>query len=236
MAKAQAKLKKTSGLITSFALIILCQQNSSLAQSQCSASECRMNQSTGTSSSVGVGVTSTFGVNSSAQSSPNYNTSSSASLVLNAFNSNTASDTGYNTSIQAIGSKASDAPINIKITSETIQTKNKDGKTTEEYTDAKQQTTSDKFMENGSSASNADFSAEGFGAMQDLRFKGTSDSDNGSQFKTEVLPVITLDEQGNQKVVTGYSTGNASANAQTATRFQADITTSNFVNAFMSSF
>ena len=208
----------------------------SWSQSQCSASECRMNQSTGTSSSVGVGVTSTFGVSSSAQSSPNYNTSASASLVLNAFDSKTSNDLGYNTSIQAIGSKASDTPINIKITSETIQTKNKDGQTTQEYTDVKQQTSSDSFTESGSSISNADFSAEGFGAMQDLRFKGTSESDNGSQFKSEVIPVITLDEQGNQKPATGYSTGNSSANAQTGTRFQADITTSNFVNAFMSSF
>ena len=202
--------------------------------SSCPSSECRFNQSTGTSNTVGVGITSSFGVNSSAQSSPSYNTSASASLVLNSFDN--GSDLGYNTSIQAIGTQASDKPVNITIGTETIQSKNKDGLTTSKFSDDEQSVSSNKFIEGGSSSSTADFSAEGFGALQDLRFKGASDTNEGSQFKSEVLPIVVLDSQGNQTVGSGYSTGNSSATAQTSTRFQADITTSSFVNAFMSSY
>ena len=205
-----------------------------IAPSSCSASECRFNQSTGTSNTVGVGVTSSFGVNSSAQGSPNYNTSASASLVLNSFDS--ASDSGFNSSVQTIGANATDSPVNIKIGTESIQSKNKDGLTTQKFSDAEQSVSSNKFVEGGSSSSTADFSAEGFGALQDLRFKGSSDTKEGSQFKSEVLPVVVLDSQGNQSMGSGYSTGNSSAGAQTSTRFQADITTSSFVNAFMSSY
>jgi hypothetical protein len=223
---------------TSFAfLLALLNQGSAIAQiTSCAATECRMNQTSGTSSSVGVGVTSTFGVSSSASSSPGYNTSATASLVLNAFDSNVSKDLGYNSNIQSIGSKTSDAPINIKITSETIQTKNKDGATTQDFGDKTQKTASEQFIDNSSTVSNAEFSAEGFGASQDLRFKGKSDAGNSTEFKTEVTPIIKLDKDGNQIIGTEYATSNASANAQTGSRFQADINTSNFANSFMSTF
>ncbi len=203
--------------------------------SSCSASECRFNQSSGTSNTVGVGVNSSFGVSSSAQSSPNYNTSASASLVLNAFDAKSA-DLGYNSSTQSIGSKDSSAPIKILIGTDTIQSKNKDGVTSQKFSDAEQSVSSNKFVEGGTSSSTADFTAEGFGALQDLRFKGSSDSNEGSEFKSDVVPVVVLDSAKQQIINSGYGTGNSSASAQTSTRFQADITTSNFVNAFMSSY
>lgn len=203
--------------------------------SSCSASECRFNQSSGTSNTVGVGVTSSFGVSSSAQSSPTYNTSASAALILNAFDSK-SSELGYNSSTQSIGSRASDAPIKILIGTDTIQSKNKDGVTTQKFSDSEQSVSSDKFVEGGTSSSKADFTAEGFGATQDLRFKGTSVGNDGSAFMTEVAPVVVRSTDGNQIINSGYGTGNSSASAQTSTRFQADITTSNFVNAFMSSY
>jgi hypothetical protein len=206
------------------------------AQFTCPVSECRMNQSTGTSSSVGVGVTSSFGVNSSAQSTSNYNASSSASLVLNSFDQDLSNQLGYNTSIQAIGSQASDSPIAITITSETIQNKSKSG-------DDSQYFNATNYTGDESSTSNAEFNAAGFGAMQDLRFKGGSqtvsdpvfgdivvDEGAGSTFKADVIKII--DKAGAPE----FGTGNANSGAETRTRFQADITTSNFVNAFMSAF
>jgi len=223
-----------------FSFLISSFEHSALAQtlptpSSCTASECRFNQSSGTSNTVGVGVNSSFGVSSSAQSSPNYNTSASAVLILNAFDAK-SSESGFNSSTQSIGSSASDAPIKILIGTETIQSKNKDGVTTQKFSDAEQSVSSDKFVEGGTSSSKADFSAEGFGATQDVRFKGTTDSNEGSAFKSEVAPVVVRSSDGNQIINSGYGTGNSSASAQTSTRFQADITTSNFVNAFMSSY
>ena len=201
----------------------------------CAVSQCTMNQSMGTSSSVGVGVTSSFGVNSSAQSTSNYNASSSASLVLNSFNGDTASQLGYNTSIQAIGSQASESPISVTINSETIQAKSKDGSSTQTYSDSEQAFNAKNFTENGSTASAADFTAEGFGAMQDLRFKGAPDPTAGEQVpgSTFAADVIKILDKANAPEL---GTGNANSGAETRTRFQADITTSNFVNAFVSAF
>jgi hypothetical protein len=201
----------------------------------CAVSQCTMNQSMGTSSSVGVGVTSSFGVNSSAQSTSNYNASSSASLVLNTFNGDPAGQLGYNTSIQAIGKQASDSPISVTINSETVQAKTKDGSSTQTYSDKEQAFNAKNFTENGSTASSADFTAEGFGAMQDLRFKGAPDPVSaeqvpGSTFAADVIKIL---DKANAPEL---GTGNANAGAETRTRFQADITTSNFVNAFVSAF
>lgn len=238
MTNLQPKFLKSIFLIgTFFSLFTSSFEHSVSAQelTSCKSSECRFNQSRGTSNTVGVGVNSSFGVNSSAQSSPNYNTSASASLVLNAFDAN-SSDLGYNTSTQSIGSKASNAPINIVIGTDTIQTVNKDGLTTQKFSDTEQSVSSNKFVEGETSSSSADFSAEGFSAMQDLRFKGSTDSKEGSQFKSEVVPIVVRGSDGNQTINSGYGTGNSSAGAQTSTRFQADITTTNFVNAFITAY
>lgn len=200
----------------------------------CPVSECRMNQSLGTSSSVGVGVTSSFGVSATAQSTSNYNANSAASLVLSNFSPDTASQLGYNTSIQTLGNNASDAPISVKITSETVQAKSKDGVTEQDFSASNiQKFSSTNFSENGTSTSAADFTADGFGAMQDLRFQGGSasaDSSEGSTFNANVIKL--LDKVNGPEL----GTGSANSGAETRTRFQADITTSNFVNAFISSF
>lgn len=202
----------------------------------CPASECRMNQSTGTSSSVGVGVTSSFGVNSSAQSTSNYNASSTASLVLNSLDPAASSQLGYNTSIQAIGSQASEDPIAITITSNTVQNKTKSGNDAQYFN-------ATNYSGDESTSSNAEFNAAGFGALQDLRFKGGSQTVNdpvfgeiivdespGSTFNADVIKIV--DKAGGPE----FGTGNANAGAETRTRFQADITTSSFANAFMSAF
>jgi hypothetical protein len=200
----------------------------------CLVSECRMNQSSGSSSSVGVGVTSSFGVNSSAQSTSNYNASGRASLVLNAFDPALPTANTTNSSLQTVGNTSSDAPITLVIKSDSIQSKSKDG-TDSSYFNANKYTSED------GSSSNADFNAAGFSASQDLRFKGDASSSNepsatqslsdkGSTFTADVVKI--LDKSGGPEV----GTGNASAGTETRTRFQADITTSTFVNAFMSSF
>jgi len=237
----QPKLSKSILVIGSlFSLSFTSFEHSVLADtlpspSFCSRSECRFNQSSGTSTTVGVGVNSSFGVSSSAQGSSNYNSSSSASLILNAFDAKSP-DSSYNSSTQSIGSNSSDAPIKVLIGTDTIQSKNKDGVTTQIFSDSEQSTSSNNFVEGTTSSSTADFSAEGFVATQDLRFKGSPDSNDGSEFKSEVAPVVVLGTDGNQAINSGYGTGNSSATAQTSTRLQADITTSNFVNAFMSSY
>jgi hypothetical protein len=205
-------------------------------QFTCPVSECRINQSNGISNSVGVGVTSSFGVSSSAQSSSNYDSSASASLVLNSFDPATSNQYGYNTSIQAIGSQASDSPIAIEITSETIQNKTKASNDSQYFY-------STEYSGEESTTSEAVFNAEGFGAMQDLRFKGGAQTNGdsgvgdgttmegaGSVFQADVIKLL------NKTDGPEFGTGNSSANAETRTRFQADITTSNFVNAFISSF
>jgi hypothetical protein len=204
-------------------------------QFTCPKSECRMNQSSGSSSSVGVGVTSTFGVNSSAQSTSNYNASASASLVLNAFDATTPPISNVNSSLQTIGNSESNSPLTLTINSETIQSKSKDGDDASFFN-------ASKYTSDETNGSNAEFNAAGFTASQDLRFKGspqavkeesttsTSTADSGSTFKADVIKI--LNKTGGPEV----GNGNSSAGSETRTRFQADITTSAFVNAFMSSF
>jgi len=203
----------------------------------CPLSECRFNQTNGSSNSVAVGMTSSFGVNSSAQASPSYNSSASAALVLNAFDSSNTTQTKHNSSVQSIGldSNNTTTPINVSINSNTIVTKSKDGATSQEFSDTKQQSTSNNFSDNSTTTSTADFSAQGFGALQDLKFQGGSDT-GGSKFTSDVQPIINTDESGKKSTGTNYGTGSSSAGAETRTRLQAEINTSNFVNAFISTF
>lgn len=228
--------RTTTALIPALLFSMPATAQLSTGEFSCPASECRINQSSGTSSSVGVGVTSSFGVTTSAQSTSNYNASTSASLVLNSFDQTTANQLGYNTSIQAIGSQASDAPIAIEITSETVQTRSKESNESQYFN-------ATNYKGDETTASTATFNAEGFGAMQDLRFKGdvkdstdgtlnelVPGSTSGTVLKSDVTKLV--DKVGGPE----FGTGNASANAETRTRFQADITTSNFVNAFLSAF
>ena len=193
-----------------------------------------MNQAWGSSSSVGVGVTSSFGVNSSAQSTSNYNASAGASLVLNAFDASTPTTNNVNSSLQTVGNAESNSPITLTIKSDTIQSKSKDGNDAAFFN-------ASKYTSSENNSSNADFTAAGFTASQDLRFKGSnqttkettttsSSSDSGSTFKADVIKI--LDKTGGPEV----GTGNSSAGSETRTRFQADVTISNFVNTFMSSF
>ena len=227
------------------AFTMICMSDAANAESidlPAGKSEYRYNQANGNSSSVAVGITSSFGVNSSAQASPGYNASSSASLVLNTDPSGTQSGLQnlpyYNSSIQAVGSEASNSPVNVKITSQTLQVESTNGSSSKEATETKQLINASNFSDSGNSTSNAEFSAEGFGAIQDLRFRG-GDAENqaaGSQFKADVVPILNTDNDGNVKSISTYSTGTANANAESRTRFQADITTSTFVNAFVSSF
>jgi len=201
----------------------------------CALSECRFNQSSGSTTSVGVGVTSAFGVSASAQSTSNFNTSSSASLIIDPMqgNDNVLQNTlsNPNRSLQSIGNSNSAAPVNIKITSDTIQSKQRDGTSDQTLSSDSQKYTANEFNDDTSNKTNATFEASGFQASQDIRFLGTSADANGTEFKANVLPTT-----GSGATSKDYGTGNSSSSAETRTRFQADITTSSFVNAFMSSF
>lgn len=200
-------------------------------------SEYRYNQSNGTSNSVAVGITSSFGVNSSAQASPSYNAGASSVLVLNTDSPTSTNLPNYNSSIQSIGTASTNSPVNVKITSDTIQLKSTDGSRSQETVGSQQLMSGNDFSNSEKTTSNADFSAEGFGAIQDLRFRGGGENiDNTSKFTADVTPLLKTDEQGNVSSGTSYGTGSANSGAETRTRFQADITSSTFVNAFVSSF
>jgi len=56
-----------------------------------------------------------------------------------------------------------------------------------------QSTDANSFSDDSSNESNANFSAEGFGAMQDLRFLGSADKQSGSEFKSSVVPITRSD-------------------------------------------
>lgn len=220
---------------------ILCAKAQVSPLTSCSASECRFNQSNGVTSSVGVGVNSSFGVSSSAQSTPNFTASASSSLILDADSAilNPSGINVYpfrNSSIQTIGSQNSTDPISIVISSDTIQAKSKDGSSSQTFSQESQATSSSDFSDNSSTNSDATFTAEGFSAVQDLRFLGSTPQSSGSEYKSSVTPIAIKDSNGNPVIGKEYGTGNSSASAETRSRFQADITTSTFVNAFMSSF
>ena len=58
-------------------------------------------------------------------------------------------------------------------------------------------------------------------------------------YQTEVIyekKLVGYEPTGNPIIVDGYGSGSSNASVSTSTRFSADITSSNFVNAFMSSF
>ena len=203
--------------------------------SSCAVSECRFNQSTGSTTSVGVGVTSAFGVSASAQSTANFTTNSSAALIIDPGkgfdNTLQNSLSNPNRSLQSIGTSGSNIPVNIKITSDSIQSKQRDGSSDQTLSSDVQKYTANDFNDEASNKSNATFEATGFEASQDIRFLGTSLDTTGTEFKASVTPTPSSDSANKE-----YGTGNSSASAETRTRFQADITTSSFVNAFMSSF
>lgn len=205
-------------------------------------SQSSFNQSTGSSSSVAIGITSSFGVSSSAQASPSYNAAAQASLVLNT--DPQSSQTGgtslanYNSSTQMVGSEAGNSPVNVKILSNTIKSQSTDGSREQDTINSRQLTNGDSFSDSGNTTSTAEFAAQGFGAVQDLRFRGNGEggAGTGSSFTADVTPLLNTDEQGNTSAGSTYGTGSANATAETRTRFQADITTSTFVNSFVSSF
>jgi hypothetical protein len=224
---------------------ILIQATSGYAQTAQLApgkSQSSFNQSTGSSSSVAIGITSSFGVSSSAQASPSYNAAAQASLVLNTEPQSTqiggSTLANYNSSTQMVGSEAGNSPVNVKILSNTIKTQATDGSREQDTINSRQLTTGDGFSDSGNTTSTAEFAAQGFGAIQDLRFRGNSEggTGNGSSFTADVTPLLNTDEQGNTSAGATYGTGSANASAETRTRFQADITTSTFVNSFVSSF
>lgn len=195
------------------------------------------NQTIGNSSSVSVGMTSSFGVSSSAQASPSYNAAGTATLVLNTQQTG-ASALPTNFSSQSVGTEANNSPVNIKITSESIQTKSTDGVTTQETIGSRQVTDANGYKDDSNNSSNAEFTAQGFGAKQDLRFLGNGDgtTPSGTKFTADVTPLLNTDEQGKTTAGSTYGSGTANANAESRTRFQSDITTSTFVNSFVSSF
>jgi hypothetical protein len=216
--------------------------HSQTAQLAPGKSQSSFNQSTGSSSSVAIGITSSFGVSSSAQASPSYNAAAQASLVLNtdpqSAQSGASKLSNYNSSTQMVGSEAGNSPVNVKILSNTIKTQSTDGSREQDTINSRQLTTGDGFSDSGNTISTAEFAAQGFGGVQDLRFrgKGEGDAGTGSSFTADVTPLLNTDELGNTSAGATYGTGSANATAETRTRFQADITTSTFVNSFVSSF
>lgn len=199
----------------------------------CAVSECKFNQTTGTTNSIGVGVSSSFGVSASAQSTPSFNATASGSLLLNP---DINSSAFKNSSIQSIGSQGATSPININITSDSISTKSKDGSTNQQFNQTNQNTTSSDFADNTTTKSNATFKAEGFSASQTLNILGSGAEDGGSEYSASVTPIVLTDANGKTILPQDPGSASSSSSAETRSRFQSDITTSSFVNAFMSSY
>ena len=305
--------------------------------SSCASTECKFSQTTGTTNSVSVGVTSSIGSSSSAQGSLHHNASSKSSVSLEGSSSVNSNLFGKNTSYQAIGGSFVDvigtdggfavidgerqqswqsSPVNIAIDTTTTKSLTKDGnlldRTTEIDGGSEVSSDSTEYSDNSNSGSVANFTAEGLAAYQDLKLTGESDGSSGTYASTTVeqlvqrdngapiyediplkdsegnvvtqevpvfhpdgtpktiqvmivdadgAPVLGSDGQpkyevrqvyetkiiydkklvgyeptGNPKVIDGYGSGSSNASISTSTRFSADITSSNFANAFMSSF
>jgi hypothetical protein len=305
--------------------------------SSCSSTECRFSQTTGTTNSVSVGVTSSIGSASSAQGSLHHNASSKSAVSLQGASGVNSSLFGKNTSYQAIGGSFVDvigsdggfavidgerqqswqsSPVNIAIDTSTTKSLSKDGslldRTIEVDAGSEVSSENTEYSDNSNSGSVANFTAEGLAAYQDLKLTGESDGSSGTYASTAVeqlvqrengipiyenvplkdsdgnvltqqvplfntdgtaktvtvmivdsdgAPVLNSEGQplyevrqvyqteviyekklvgyeptGNPIIVDGYGSGSSNASVSTSTRFSADITSSNFVNAFMSSF
>jgi len=315
--------------------------NPALAQtvdfSSCASTECKFSQTTGTTNSVSVGVTSSIGSASSAQGSLHHNTSSKSAISLQGSSGVNSSLFGKNTSYQAIGGSFVDvigtdggfavidgerqqswqsSPVNIAIDTTTTKSLSKDGtlldRTTEVDGGSEVSSQNTEYSDSSNSGSVANFTAEGLAAYQDLKLTGESDGSSGTYASTTVeqlvqrengnpiyeevplkdsdgniitkeVPVFNADgtaktieviivdadgapvldsngqpqyevrqvyqteviydkklvgyePTGNPVIIDGYGSGSSNASVSTSTRFSADITSSNFVNAFMSSF
>ena len=208
----------------------------------CDKTECKFNQTSGSSTSVSVGITNSVGVNSSAQASPSYTASASSSLILDSFSnpSNSVSSSSllnYNSSIQQIGTDSNNisVPVNISIKSDSSIEKSQNGNKSfiSDQDKINTSNTANNFSDDNLTSSNAEFSVTGFGGFQDVRLKG---DDSGTKFSSSVLPIINTDEKGNQTIGSVYGTGNASAGADVRSRLQADINNTNFINSFITAF
>jgi len=203
----------------------------------CASSECKFNQSFGTSNSVTVGSGSSVGVNSSAQASPGYNSASSANLVLDTFGSNIGPGIDRNTSIQKVGLDAENKNINIDVTikGNSLILKSRDGEKLANSTTTGSLESGNNFSESTTNTNDANFSAQGFSAFQDLRILGGAA--NASNFNSSVTPYVDKEADGSIKGTSDtYGSASSSAGGESRTRLSADTNSQTFINSFISTF
>ena len=215
----------------------------------CASSECKFNQSFGTSNSVTVGSGSSIGVNSSASASAGYNSASSANLVLDTFGVNVGANVDRNTSIQKVGLDSENKNLNVDVTikGNSLILKSRDGEKASNATAGGSTELGNNFSESTTNTNDANFSAAGFSAFQDLRILGgasTVKTDNGvttatdyTSFKSSVTPYVEVSPDGNTKGTTDiYASANSSAGGESRTRISADTNSQTFINSFISAF
>lgn len=203
----------------------------------CASSECKFNQSFGTSNSVTVGSGSSLGVNSSAQASPGYNSSSSANLVLDTFGVNAGANVDRNTSIQKVGLDAENklTTVDVTIKGNSLILKNRDGEKLANSTSGGSLESGNNFTESTTNTNDANFSAQGFSAFQDLRILGGAT--NASNFNSSVTPYIINNTDGSTKGTSDtYGSASSSAGGESRTRLSADTNSQTFINSFISTF
>ena len=216
----------------------------------CAGSECKFNQSFGTSNSVTVGSGSSIGVNSSASASPGYNSASSANLVLDTFGTNVGTNIDRNTSIQKVGLDSENKTINIDVTikGNSLILKSRDGEKLSNATTAGSSELGNNFTESTTNTNDANFSAAGFSAFQDLRILGGASivktvdgvptATENTSFKSSVTPYVEVSSDGNSTKGTTdiYASASSSAGGESRTRLSADTNSQTFINSFISSF
>lgn len=203
----------------------------------CASSECKFNQSFGTSNSVTVGSGSSLGVNSSAQGSPGYNSSSSANLVLDTFGVNVGANVDRNTAIQKVGLDAENklTTVDVTIKGNSLILKNRDGEKLANSTSAGSIETGNNFTESTTNTNDANFSAQGFSAFQDLRILGGAA--NATNFNSSVTPYVENSTDGSSKGISDtYGSASSSAGGESRTRLSADTNSQTFINSFISTF
>ena len=195
----------------------------------CPKSQCTMNQSNGRSVSLSTGITNSMNTSANAQSSPEYNSSSSSTLVLesplsnSSFSANDLLKSTYNSSQVSIGVINPGEPIKLAITTSSVDN-------TSSTASPLESTTASSATSAQSLDSRANFEATGFSSVQDLRLKGSGEGEGAPTGTFLRSDVTKLDKEGT------IGTANASSNAQSMMKIQADITKNDFSNAFISSF
>jgi len=188
--------------------------------------------------SLSTGITNSMNTSASAQSSFDYDSSSSSTLVLDGGLTNnslgnistTANAPSFNSSLITIGNPNSTDPVKLAITTSSLD-ENGSSSTNPTSLSNSSTTSNTDYLE-----SDAVFEASGFSSLYDLRLKGASSPDAAGTLNDAGGTVLRSDVRKLSDKQGTVGTANSSSNAQSKTNLQADITRNDFTSVFISSF